>query len=110
MPARDFLRNNLPYAIEKVDGKWIVKNRDYVEIGICHLPDNEIIKAADTKREDDEGNVTAVYLYDDGCAPNFIGKLSRLDEENWKSYCDRLKILITKLPEQKQQKKLSLRR
>lgn len=113
MPARDFLRNNLPYAIEKVDGTWIVMNRDYVEIGECHLPDKEIVKAAYTKKEDKEGNVTAVYLYDDGCTPNFIGEPSRLDEENWNAYCDRLKILITKRPapeQHKQQKKLSIRR
>lgn len=110
MKARDFLRNNLPYAIIKENGKWIVRSRNNEVIGECHLPDKEIIKAAYCTSKDADENVTAVYLYGDGCTPKFIGEPSRLDEENWKAYCDRLKLLITKLPERKQQKKLSIRR
>ena len=110
MEARDFLRNNLPYAIIKENGKWIVRSRNNEVIGECHLPDKEIIKAAYKTCKDEEGNVTVVYLYDDDCTQDFIGTPSCLNEGNWKAYCDRLKSLITKLPERKQQKKLSIRR
>lgn len=105
MGAKDFLRNNLPYAIIKENGKWIVKNRDYVEIGECHLPDKEIAKAAYTKKEDEEGNVTAIWLYNDGNVPNSRGVPSRLDKAKWEAYCERLKILITKKPKREEQAK-----
>lgn len=98
MEARDFLRNNLPYAIIKENGKWIVRSRNNEVIGVCHLPDKEIIKAAYNKREDDEGNVIAIWLYDDANTPKSRGLPSRLDKDKWEAYCERLRILITKKP------------
>lgn len=98
MGAKDFLRHNLPYAIEKENGEWIVKNRDYEKIGVCHLPEKEIIKAAYSKSFDDEGNLESIWLYKDGSVPNHIGMPSRLSKPKWDAYCDRLKILVTKMP------------
>ena len=110
MEARDFLVDNLPYAIINENGKWIVKNGNNEVIGECHLPSTVINKAAYKKGVNDQSKVNAIYLYDRNRVPSLKEIPSKEDEEQWKDYCSRLKILCSTMEVRKKQKKISISR
>ena len=83
MPLGDFRSVHLPYCIQRQDdGSYVVLNREYKPLGfktngyvqycdypVCvKLPGLRASTAAKISYKGD-GDLSAIYLYDDGCVP-----------------------------------------
>ena len=107
--GNELRRTHFPYCLQKVGDGWVILSRDYKPIGIRtedhvdyepHAEDLKIDNATLQKLAyapagitiNIDGDVTCVYLYNDGCIPtqsrshmqSYLTRLAVLMKVGWK--------------------------
>ncbi|WP_155269347.1 hypothetical protein [Bacteroides fragilis] len=110
----DFFRTMMPYGMDRQGNDWVIFNRNYGSISVSGISGRFRFNRAPTEstliglagkddegdalvQRDEKGDIDRVYFYNDGSVPFDYHRKNKVNERDYKEYCDKLRYLAEHL-------------